>query len=180
MVIMPIMPRVQTRFVVVLLTALVIGASGCQPHADSDEEELVHVSAAHRPDHLPDAVAQIERRNPFKASDENNTNAQLPLSELKDILVWLPEIAADTDLKKPAWDEIRSLSLELEKLISKPTTDVAAANRYAAIVVRLHELTKGWDSWRTHSASGPVPFPPDRPDRPEQTPAPDASPMPPR
>lgn len=152
-----------------LLLIVCFTAVGCQQQAGTvDDDKLEHVSAAHRPADFADAVAQIGKRNPFDATaagdsgagdsggngaNASGSGASLPLSELSDIVVWLPEIAADSDLKKADWNEVQSMAVELESLIAKPNTDSTASGRYVAIVNRLHELIAPSETWKSPAAA---------------------------
>jgi hypothetical protein len=91
---------------VAILACCALSLSGCGSSADSHEEEhLEHFVPVHKPGDFGDLVEQLAMRAPRLAeggqpsggSDEDRVTALL---ELSDIISWIPELAADSELMK--------------------------------------------------------------------------------
>lgn len=99
-----------------------------------------HQRPAHHPGTLTGAVPAIQARTERLAG----TEAAAARKELTDILRWLPQLAADTELNRAAWDEIAALAARGSARLAAPgdptalAADLAAtADRLAAIVATL-------------------------------------------
>ncbi len=100
----------------VVATACLIGLAGCRaenPHDNAsghEEEHAGHVIPAHKPKTFPDAVHRLRELNDqFRSGsmiDRKNLGIAL------DIANWLPEIAADSDLPEPQWNEVNTRSAQ--------------------------------------------------------------------
>ncbi|QDU30257.1 hypothetical protein ETAA8_53760 [Anatilimnocola aggregata] len=92
------------------LLSLVGGIVGCGSEAKSDH--LEHHVPAHRPHDLGEAVQVILVR--WEALERewqaDPVAARQKLSELIDIVRWLPEIAADSDLAEADWNRVQAIS----------------------------------------------------------------------
>lgn len=85
------------------------GCSDSSIDLKSNEEAAHgHVIPAHKPASLTEAVLAIEQ---LQTQPDLLTESQN--HELEDILGWLPELAAQTDLKKKDWERIQHLSRSL-------------------------------------------------------------------
>ena len=126
-------------------------------HDDHDDDDDGHDDhghdhhiADHRPEDYADLVRQLERRPSLihAEADHDMRHAAHELEELRDIIAWLPEIAADTDLVKRDWDDANRIAGELAKLVPvqaetfvermKPGSDAEA--EYQQRVSKLSEL----------------------------------------
>ncbi len=117
---------------------------------DHDEHDHAHHIADHRPVDYADLVRQLERRPSLIHAEAGHDmrHAAHELEELRDIIAWLPEIAADTDLVKRDWDDANRIAGELAKLVPaqarafvermKPGSD--AATEYQRRVDKLSTL----------------------------------------
>lgn len=100
-----------------LFLGLVFAVTGCgglvtgSPEEHHDEEHLEHHVPAHRPAGFTEAVDQIEQR--FQAIRSGGHVPDESLSELSDILSWLPEIAADSDMRRKDWEQVDALSSQM-------------------------------------------------------------------
>lgn len=144
---------------------LAVTAGGCLQSPGGDEEELEHQIPPHKPRSLAAAVIELERRNPGLPLAERDSSRSDPAGqrqELEDIIRWLPELAADSDLKKENWDALQRLAIELEQLIrvpdsnrvagGSPVADGQFSDAYRKIVAQLRlisELTSE-PSWPDH------------------------------
>lgn len=99
---------------VVLLSALCLGLAGCSS-AGGEEDHAAHHIPEHRPRDLPSAATEIRSR--WSAVRSTSPSEQpTRWSELGDILRWLPEIAGESDLGRPDWEEVERISTELEAM----------------------------------------------------------------
>ncbi len=89
-----------------------LGSTNDFEHAEPSVEER-HGIPPHKPRWLLDGVAEITPRW-TALRDPTVTNPPDALQELIDIVGWLPELAARTDLAEPEWNRIRDLSMTLE------------------------------------------------------------------
>ncbi|KAA0139380.1 hypothetical protein FYZ48_12180 [Gimesia chilikensis] len=64
--------------------------------------------------------------------------------QLEEIIDWIPELAADSELKHKDWDEVKQLSTEL-KLVFQQTDfsqiDATLVGRYFLLVDKLKQYT---------------------------------------
>lgn len=104
--------------------------TGCAPTTavespNTDEHEAHDHEHEHGiPDHKPkvfsEAVRQLVPRWKSVTTElqaGHADHAERELAELLDIIRWLPELAADTDLKKADWDHVQQLTTKLETLV---------------------------------------------------------------
>lgn len=101
------------------LLILLLALSGCGSlvtgsleEDDHEEEHLDHHVPAHRPSGFTEAVDQMERRYQ-KLSELAGADGAVPEEEgdeFSDILTWLPEIAADSDMQRADWEQVDTLS----------------------------------------------------------------------
>ncbi len=84
---------------------------GCAEEQDS-LHELDHELPPHWPVSLSDAAAKLGERLALDSSNAKQSEAR---GELEDLVSWIPEIAADTDLTEAEWLPIYELSETLRK-----------------------------------------------------------------
>lgn len=100
---------------------------GCNSVTSGVTEEDTHQVPPHRPAGFVEAVSTIrDRLAKFQTNDapfDREARGQ-QASELKDIIQWLPELAAETDLRKADWENIHGTSKRM-------------ASRWAEIASRL-------------------------------------------
>lgn len=118
-------------FSIGLLAAL----AGCQRQSAQPDEgeasrlaterdhfhEHEHFVPEHRPADFGEAVTQISARFAGLQHEQNaghHDHALQELGELIDIVRWLPEIAADSDLQESSWNEVHGISLRLDAILS--------------------------------------------------------------
>lgn len=123
---------------IVVVTCAAGCMRGATPPAGS---EHAHLRPAHHPGTLAASVPAIRAR----ALRLTATDATSARQELADILRWLPQLAADTELDRAAWNDVAALaargSARLGDTAAVPAAvaaDLAAtADRLAAIVATL-------------------------------------------
>jgi hypothetical protein len=101
--------------------------AGCAGPADEHAEEP-HMRPAHHPGSFRAAVAEIDRR--ATALDDGSLDAGAAGSavrELADIVGWLPELAAGTELGRREWDRVHATSRRLGGLLERSAAAPGAA-----------------------------------------------------
>ncbi|MFM7519595.1 MAG: hypothetical protein ACKO9B_03890 [Planctomycetota bacterium] len=100
--------------------------------------------AHQRPSHHPGTLAGAGPAIRSRTERLAGTEAAAARNELADILRWLPQLAADTELNRAAWDEVAALAARGSARLAAPgdpaalAADLAAtADRLAAIVATL-------------------------------------------
>jgi hypothetical protein len=133
---------VSIGILVVQAVALLVHFAGCGPSAvesPTGESKAVasleesHGVAAHKPHSFGEAVDALETRvralsTTDSAGDQEAITTKF--SELADIVRWLPELAADSDLGRKDWTTAQGVAKRLETDIegwSQRTTPLTAA-----------------------------------------------------
>lgn len=129
-----------------LLLLLLVGCTGSKPAATKHEHEhehghehgLTHEEEhgilPHKPRTFAAAIEQIDQRGHELLTHRHHHD----VAEWFDILGWLPELAGDTELKKPEWDEVARIARELEQWSApwrsseKSSIDVAVLERHVS------------------------------------------------
>lgn len=160
-----------------VLSLLVLIGTGCERSggpmaderglADASGEGYGHDRPPHKPEDLRDAVVEIKRR--WEALEEGTpTAATIPdrdgpdrqvrdhrvhdreVHELEDILIWLPELAAETDLRRADWERVNSLSQELRRFVesSRNRWELGSSSRDVVSDATPGTHLSGWrDAW---------------------------------
>lgn len=109
------------------LITLSLSTSGCffagggqnqETEAYVAEEHLHHELPEHMPHDFPDAVREMRNRDrELRETHEagETEEAQQMLSDILDILGWMPQLAADSDLLKQEWEQVRDGVSQLEQ-----------------------------------------------------------------
>ncbi|MES2788598.1 MAG: hypothetical protein V4719_03180 [Planctomycetota bacterium] len=93
---------------------------------------LEHHQAAHHPGTYAAAVNQLERcdmRLQAEAGHAASADVKRELKEVLDILEWLPSIAADSDLKKSDWEQVKHSATQLTGFYQSSAAAVNAGGR---------------------------------------------------
>lgn len=118
--------RVATLVWVCLLSGL-FTLSGCLQGRES-LHEMDHVLPTHWPADLGDAADKLRQRLRLCQGEPGETEATTQAArELKEIVEWLPEIAADTDLPEEDWDAIYQQVQGLRNQLGDSAKTVAMA-----------------------------------------------------
>ena len=102
----------QSLTAALLLTLCMISNIGC---SEGEEQHLEHFVPAHKPESFSELVEQIFNRVEAVASVDSDVDAS-SLKELKEIIEWIPELAADSDLRKADWEHAVALGVRLQAL----------------------------------------------------------------
>jgi hypothetical protein len=123
----------------VIVIAAVFTAGGCAPSnsrstsQNGTDESAAHDDDHHRPSHkprdFPAALAALHERcsKLLKAPVPKSPDVQKEFDQTRDIVGWLPELAADSDLSRAEWDRVnehsKKLSQSLEELARGGSAD---------------------------------------------------------
>lgn len=139
--------RINSRRPGLIIASLAILISGgCALRTSTDDGRLEHHAAPHRPGSFPTAVDKLDRRfSDLATKPELDVAKDKPAAELADIIRWLPELAADSDLKRADWETANRLALELEKVLpgwlaANPEQKHAALTAVRASLGELRQL----------------------------------------
>lgn len=145
--------------------------TGCAADKESEEEEAHHIPA-HTPADLEKAIARIEILTNHLRDGSELADKPLevtPQEELRDLVRWLPKLAAESDLNETDWNVVDQSTLPIidrlwmpGKLPQDLFQDRALLDQVAAIPQQLSDVRK-------HFAELQVPEPEDIPD--SETPA---------
>lgn len=104
------------RFLNCLLLVMVLATvAGCS--GEHEEEHLEHFVPAHKPANLTSAVHELERRIPLVCGNSASPSAT-EQQELIDIVLWIPEFAADSDLRKADWEKAAAISAAMQTTLT--------------------------------------------------------------
>ena len=128
---------------IIWVLAVVTGCSG--PAPDHDEE--AHAVPAHHPRTFRRAVADIGRRGPpLTAGTLDVESRELQRRQLLDIVRWLPELAADTELGRRDWERVnevsKTLAASLESFADPAVQGHDSATLSAVVEEALKTLTE--------------------------------------
>lgn len=109
--------RLLSAIVGAVLLIVCMGLGGCASSSDATEPD--HTPPKHKPATFREAIDEIGRRHErlIQSSKQSpSTTNEQDLTELLDIIGWLPELAADSAMKKPEWDRANAASKTLLSL----------------------------------------------------------------
>lgn len=119
-----------------------VAITGCALAKSDDDGELHHITPAHKPASFAAAVPDLRSRLNELTDTESVSVDDLRRRELLDILIWLPELAGDSDLEKADWDLVQRTVAELEQLLaSGPTSGAIPSATVTAMQQKLDLLT---------------------------------------
>ncbi len=127
-----------------LAVGLCLPALGGCVEGRSSTHELEHVVPEHWPGSLSDAADKIESRLASLASSPP-TAVQICV-ELKEIIEWLPEIAADTAMREDDWNVIYADCVQLETLMKNSGDMRKAEEELRAFCERLRAADRKLNS----------------------------------
>ena len=133
---------------------LLAQSSGCGSSAErtastdpSDHDGLEHHVPEHKPKTFGDAVHTLHTRlGMIQNSLGSGETAELTveLREFEDIVNWLPELAADSNMRKVQWDEVHEIAKRLQsecaRLTELPSTDANPDDTIAACATTIDKL----------------------------------------
>ena len=120
-------------------------------HHDHEHDHLHdHGIPDHKPASFAEAAQQLARRQrlvigEFKVGHLDH--AQEAIQKLHDVIRWLPELAADTDLGEADWNAVQSLSRQMESAVQTwPTLQLKPSDqeveRLTGLIAQLKPLAE--------------------------------------
>lgn len=97
--------------VFILLLTVVLWLSGCNSSLSKSGDKPEHMAPAHKPHSFPELVTDLRRR-----IEELSRSGAISesVNQVADIIHWIPEIAAETDLRRKEWDVAAEVAQRLE------------------------------------------------------------------
>jgi len=128
---------------------------GCTQESHEADSHLEHVIPPHKPGSYAETVEQLEVRW-NRLHEGNDAPSAQEVSELGDVVGWLPELAADSDLDRRQWEQVQSLSGELKSLhgrLAGGSVEDADRTRWQQIISSLREFVPEADERPSQSLS---------------------------
>jgi len=123
--------RGRRRIAAVVGTLLLAGCPGAAPPGPAE-----HHTPAHKPADYPAAVARLSELDREIVAGHARPAGELDVfTEAGDIVRWLPELAADSDLGEEPWNRIARGADELGTLIARVQAAPAAQQRDAFLAL---------------------------------------------
>lgn len=137
--------RTYRLLAVLAVLALSTVLNGCLA---APAEEAEHHVPAHRPIDFPAAVARLEALHAelLDGKSDRPVDSLDALTELSDVVRWLPELAADSDLDRKSWDRVAATTRLFEEDLSSvraatgPQRSAEYANRATLLEKHLRAL----------------------------------------
>ena len=119
----------------VALLCFALTVSGCGSSAESHEdghehehEHLEHFVTAHKPKDFAELVDQLAVRFPQLGSTDAGAGHDAARKELADIIDWIPELAADSELKKADFETAVATVTGFANALKETATATKAAS----------------------------------------------------
>ena len=119
-----------------MLAVLVAGCDTIEPETAAGDAE--HHVPEHRPQSFADGVKAVHSRLAklsAKGTTENRQQFAREAQELREIIQWLPELAAETDLRKPDWDRVHAATRRLAARWENLAASVAGSTSARSVPV---------------------------------------------
>jgi hypothetical protein len=117
------------------LGLMLVAFAGCQTKGtgpgtgDSASVEDHHGIPAHKPKTFAAAIETLsDRLRGWPESGDGIDREELAI--VTDIVRWLPELAADTDLRRADWEQVLAISGRFDEGLSTKRIDLAACQRF--------------------------------------------------
>ena len=104
------------RFVCVALLVSFPGCIQSDSHEGEDDHHMEHIVPEHKPANFAEAVDELQHRTEHLKSHigDEDESFDHELEELTDIVGWIPELAADSDMNEADWNLADSISREMQ------------------------------------------------------------------
>lgn len=94
----------------------------------ADHEHLEHFVPAHKPKDFAELVDQLALRFPKLGSTDTGDEHRTARQELADIIGWIPELAADSELKKADFETAVATVTRFSKALEETATATKATS----------------------------------------------------
>ncbi|MFI4850459.1 MAG: hypothetical protein ACIAZJ_15235 [Gimesia chilikensis] len=140
--------KIQFSVITVLCLSSLLGTfqAGCTQTGEStaEEDHLEHHIPEHKPKTYTETVKELDTRMRTLLNQSPASVNQEEKQQLEEIIDWIPELAADSELKHKDWDEVKQLSTELKSVFQQTDfsqIDVSLVGRYFLLVVKLKQYS---------------------------------------
>lgn len=111
-----------TSFIAASICVVII--AGCGGGGDPEQQEHAHHEFPdHRPANFKAAVSAISQRS-WELANRGGKVGSLEFGHFIDIINWVPEMAADSDLRKADWEKARDASEKMRSLVLASDLDI--------------------------------------------------------
>lgn len=98
--------------------------AGCGGGGDPEQEEHAHHEFPdHRPGNYKEAVSAISQRS-WELANRGGKIGSLEFGHFVDIITWIPEMAADSDMRKADWDKANNAAGKMRALVLAQDLDI--------------------------------------------------------
>ncbi len=111
------------RLTLAVLATIAALLPGCSEDSLEEGGHVHHEIPEHRPANLKDAVAAIEQRSSELANNGGRLGS-LEYFHFVDIISWVPELAADSDLKKADWETANAAAGRMRARVLSKQLDI--------------------------------------------------------
>ena len=120
--------------------------TGCTQPSESaaEEEHLEHHIPEHKPRSYTETVKELDSRMRWLLNHSQKAEIPQKQQELAEIIDWVPELAADSELKHKDWNEVQQLSTEIKSVFQQTDfsqVDATLVGRYFLLVDKLKQYT---------------------------------------
>lgn len=115
-----------TLFAGLFLVGLHSGCGDAEADAHADDHHLEHFVPHHKPANFAECVEEIEHRCDHLAAHagHGHDDEADEFQELLDVVNWIPELAADSDLDEAKWNQaVRAGKAIAEQLATRKSAD---------------------------------------------------------
>ncbi len=143
-------PLFKSRFPVITVLCLssLLGTfqAGCTQTGESavEEDHLEHHIPDHKPKTYTETVRELDSRMRTLLNQSPASVNQEEKQQLEEIIDWIPELAADSELKHKDWNEVQQLSTEIKSVFQQTDfsqVDATLVGRYFLLVDKLKQYT---------------------------------------
>ena len=113
--------------ILVLSSVLLLGGCADEETAKTSHFEDDHEVAPHWPQDLADVAVKIRER--LDAAESNPDQSQQIAQEVADLVGWIPEVAADTNLSEQDWIPLDQAAESLAANLRAAGNQLTEANR---------------------------------------------------
>tara|TARA_R110002095_G_scaffold114894_2_gene100386 strand:+ start:1935 stop:2297 length:363 start_codon:yes stop_codon:yes gene_type:complete len=109
-----------------------------------EDHHLEHHIPEHKPKSYAATVKELDTRMRWLLNHRQEQDAREKQQELGEIIAWIPELAADSELKHKDWDEVNLYAKELMTVFQQidfADIDSSLVGRYFLLVVKLKQFT---------------------------------------
>ena len=138
--------RLTAITILCLCSLFIVLQTGCNKVAESasKEDHLEHHIPEHKPKTYSATVKELDTRMRRLLNHRQEQSIQIKQQELADIIEWIPELAADSELKHKDWNQVKQVSTELTtvyKMIDFSAIDLSLIGRYFLLVKKLSQYS---------------------------------------